>query len=193
MKLIFFLVLMSLLSLVVVYAGGGNGGGAAGGGPGGGGEGEQVILDNGYSQIAVSEFLLQWKVEGEMLRATIAAPTTGWIAVGFDPTSMMKDANIIIGYVTDGKTSIRDDFGSALTSHLPDEKSGGSVDITDPTGKEEDGATELSFTIPLNSGDSRDRVLVSGKEYRVILARGPDGSDDFDAYHAERVGVNIRL
>ena len=179
-KLVFVLVVVFLMSLVVVYAGGGN-------------EGEQVLLDNGYSQIAISEFLLKWKVEGDALRVTLAAPTTGWIAVGFDPTKMMKDANVIIGYVSDGKVQIRDDYGSANTMHEPDEKSGGSSDIAESTGREDDGTTELSFTIPLNSGDSRDRVLAAGKEYRVILSRGEEGADDFDSYHAVRAGVNIKL
>ena len=174
------LVLISLFSPFLVHTGGQ-------------GEGEQVILDNGYSQITSSGFVLQWKVEGDILRVVVSAPTTGWIAVGFDPTRMMKDANIIIGYVKNGQVQIRGDYGIAVTAHQPDEGLGGSTDIVEASGKEEGGNTQLSFAIPLDSGDSRDRVLVPGQEYRVILSHGPDGADEFNRYHENRTEVTVKL
>ena len=174
------LVLLFLLSSFLIHANGE-------------GEGEQMLLENGFSQVTVSDFQLQWKVEGDMLRVAAKAKTTGWIAVGFDPTQMMKDANIIVGYVENGEARIRDDYGNTTTSHQADLDAGGSSDVAELSGSEENGSTALSFVIPLVSGDDKDRALDPGKKYRVILAWGPDNSDDFDAYHAGRTGVDITL
>jgi hypothetical protein len=129
------------------------------------------------------------------LLVRVRAPTDGWVAVGFDPTNRMENANIIIGYVSNDTAYIRDDFGTGFTSHAADTSAalGGNSNVTDISGTETGGVTEITFTIPLNSGDSRDRVLVVGQVYSVILAYGTD--DSFDAPHTvtTRVGTNIEI
>ncbi len=116
------------------------------------------------------EFSLEWMVDGDDLNVIVSSTTEGWIAVGFDPTNKMKDANIIIGYVDDGEVTIEDHFGNRQISHRSDEALGGTDDIMNIDGSEIEGVTELSFTIPLDSGDPNDRVLVEGQTYKVIFA-----------------------
>ena len=43
-----------------------------------------------------------WKDDGDTLHGKMSAKTKGWVAVGFNPSSKMKDANYILGYVKDG-------------------------------------------------------------------------------------------
>lgn len=138
---------------------------------------------------------LSWKVEGEWLNVSVSAPTTGWVAVGFDPTGKMKDANIIIGYMKDGDLYIQDDYGSAPTRHQADGNIGGSLDISEPDGSESNGKTEISFRIELDTGDKKDRPLKPGNSYKVILAHGKDGADNFKSYHGrtKRATVKIKL
>jgi hypothetical protein len=151
-----------------------------------------LALPEGFSSASGGGITFQWKVEGENLHVRIAAATTGWVAMGFDPSSRMKDSNIIIGYVENGRVFLRDDFGTGQTSHGADEDLGGSDDITAADGAEEDGQTWLSFTIPLDSGDRYDRALEPGKSYTVNLAAGRN--DDFRTYHGtKRAAVSIRL
>ena len=57
----------------------------------------------------------------------------------------------------------------------------------------QNGVTELRFTIPLDSGDRYDRVLAAGKTYKVNLAYGRQGQDNFNAYHGARTQVEITL
>jgi len=159
---------------------------------GGGGEAAQLPLPEGFSSESGRGITLQWKVEGENLNVRVAAATTGWIAVGFDPSRGMKDANIIIGYVEDGRAFVRDDFGTGRTAHSPDEELGGSSNVRNAEGAEENGQTWLSFTIPLDSGDQYDRPLEPGNRYEVILAAG--NRDDFATYHGNsRTSVTIEL
>lgn len=136
---------------------------------------------------------LYWQPDSETLSVRVAATTTGWVAVGFDPTAGMQGANIIVGFVKDGALHIRDDYGSAQYAHAPDTSAGGATNVLPDSGIELAGRTEIRFRIPLNSLDARDRPLTPGTAYNVILACGEDGADEFDAYHKQRTLVNIRL
>lgn len=137
-----------------------------------------------WQELEVSGFLLRWETQtGDNLAVELTGPTTGWVAVGFDPSMMMLDANIIIGYVSGGNTFIRDDFGWQTTSHRADTLLGGTDDVLIDGGSESGGDTQIRFTIPLDSGDQYDKPLVPGNSYPIILARGPNGADDFSTQH----------
>lgn len=147
---------------------------------------------NGGS-ITIDRITFTWQPEGKNLNATVKAPTKGWVAVGFDPAVAMMEANLIIGYVEDGRAFIRDDYGSALTNHKADVSGGGQDNVTNKRGKEEGGVTEIGFTIPLDSGDERDRKLVVGRTYKVLFAYGPDGADDFKTRHRVRTWTLLKI
>jgi len=144
-----------------------------------------TVAAQDWQELTVDGFTLRWAtLEGGNLGIELTGPTTGWVAVGFDPEQMMQGANLIIGYVESGTPSLRDDWGVALTSHASDVSLGGSDDVTVDGGSESGGETTIEFTIPLDSGDDYDNPMEPGSTYPVILARGPDGADDFTTYHA---------
>lgn len=144
-----------------------------------------------YKEITVASVTFKWVVIEKNLDIVLSAPTEGWISVGFEPTSMMKDANIIIGYVEGKEVIIDDQFGYSATSHRPDIEIGGTNDVTILGGFEESGNTTLKFSIPLESKDSFDRKLEEGKKYKVIVAYGK--KDDLYSYHKRRGAVTIKL
>lgn len=157
-----------------------------GGGNGGGG-----------GSVTAEGIALAWQVAGDSLEVTVTAPTTGWVAVGFDPTPGMgmKDANLVIGYVQGGAVHIRDNYGTSPASHAADTSAAGGRDnVTDKQGQESEGSTRIRFKMPLDSGDAKDRALVPGNTYTVLLAHGPNESDGFETYHGTtRVAVQIKL
>lgn len=160
------------------------------------GEGEaapEVPQLEGFSSATAAGVNVQWMVEGDTITVQASAGTTGWVAVGFDPSQQMADANIIIGYVEDGELFISDDFGVSRISHAHDTENGGSDDIVDAEGDERDGVTTIRFTIPLDSGDAMDKPLEVGSTYKVIVAYGPDDADDFGTYHATRGSFEMEL
>lgn len=147
-----------------------------------------------YQTVTVENITLQWRTDTlGNLDVIVSAPTTGWVSVGFDPTIGMEDANIIIGYVSGDTVYARDDYGTGVNTHEPDIDGGGEDNILELGGTETAGTTEISFLIPLDSGDTRDRVLVVGNTYDVILAYGEDNADDFDSYHQTRTSTQIDL
>ncbi|MFA5794633.1 MAG: DOMON domain-containing protein [Candidatus Brocadiia bacterium] len=139
------------------------------------------------NKVTAAGVTMEWSLAGTNLSVKLSAATSGWVAVGFDPGAGMKDANIIIGYVKDGNAIIRDDFGTGFGSHAPD-----TVDnVTNKSGTEANGVTEISFTIPLDSADAQDKKLVSGNSYKVLLASG--NSDDFSAFHTHKAVATIKI
>ncbi|MBM9613638.1 DOMON domain-containing protein [Desulfobulbus rhabdoformis] len=142
--------------------------------------------------LTIDTMSLDWSVNSDTLAVKVAAPTTGWVGVGFNPSDMMKDANIIIGYVKDGKVKISDDFGTGVTSHAPDERRGGSSNVTVVGGSEVGKTTTLEFTIPLKSGDAKDGMIDPAAETKVMLAYGPD-RDSMRMKHVYDKIVTINL
>jgi hypothetical protein len=145
-----------------------------------------------YDEIVVNGITLQWRTDEEYLYVNIMAPTSGWVAVGFDPVNAMQDADIIIGYVNaSGEVFIRDDYGTSPGSHASDTSLGGEDNVMDHYGMDDGSSTMLHFKIPLNSGDQYDKALVPGNTYDVILAYG--SADNFTAFHTMATSTEIEL
>jgi hypothetical protein len=160
------------------------GGGESNNNPGGG-----VCDSTGFSEVTSSNITLKWKVEGANLKVRVSAPTSGWVAFGViaDPQNFMQGSNLIIGYYSGGAVSLRDDYADTQISHQPDTALGGTDNTSEACGSETASATEIGFTIPLDSGDAYDLALTPGATYNVGLAYAADGADTFIPKHAVRV------
>ena len=144
-------------------------------------------------EVNAKKMSFAWTVNGDKLDVKLSADTTGWVAVGFNPADAMKGANYILGFVKDGKVTLSDDFGDSPTGHKPDDKLGGTEDVTLVGGSEENGATTIEFSIPLASRDANDgsNIDVNG-ETVVLLAYGPD-RDSFKIKHKFRTAMKVNL
>lgn len=160
--------------------------------------GEQEALQvtevsDGFKRIDAGDLQFDWKVEDNQLEIVLSADTTGWVAIGFEPSRLMRDANIIIGYVADGEVTVEDHFGNNLTAHRADTDLGGSRDLTLIGGSESDGRTEIHFSIPLDSGDEYDQALTAGSEHNLIYAYGANGEDNTRRKHQARGSFTVTL
>lgn len=138
-------------------------------------------------------FLLKWETQGDKLLVTVKAETKGWIGFGIGATSVMKDANIIICWVDDntGIAMAEDHFGSGRFTHKSDIREGGSQNVSVLTGTQTDTTTEITFTIPLDSGDEYDKPLVRGESYRLLLAS--NNSDNINWKHNNKYAQEITI
>jgi len=148
-----------------------------------------------YETVTIAGVTLNYRVTPDLnnLDCQMLGSTTGWVGVGFVPGQGMQSANFIIGYDTNGTTHIRDDWGVSPSSHASDTSLGGSSNIISSSSSEAMGTTQINFIIPLNSGDSFDRVLAIGQTYNIILGRGQAGTDNFTGTHAEVGSAQITL
>lgn len=138
-------------------------------------------LENSIEGIEKDGMSINWEVGESEVIFTISAKTTGWISIGLEPTKMMKDADIVIGFVKDEKVYIEDHFGYKSTRHKADVELGGSDNVKLLSGSEIDGVTTLSFSMPLDSKDRYDKVLKKGMEYTLIFAYG--NKDNYRSKH----------
>ncbi len=154
-----------------------------------------LLAETPYQTVSGAGVTFHYRVSDDSmyLDGIMVANTTGWVAVGFNPTNQMANADIIIGYHENDMTMIRDDWGTSATSHASDESLGGTSNVMNYSSFEEEGNTEIHFMIPLNSGDDKDHIMEIGMTYPIILARGQNGADNFGAYHAAAGFSSINL
>jgi hypothetical protein len=103
----------------------------------------------------------------------------------------MKDANVIIGTIADGKSIISDEYGVDVYVHKADTAIGGTYNIISGSVVQENDMTTMNFTIPLDSKDSKDQKLEKGKTVKVIFSAG--GSNDTKKKHVDDAKTTITL
>jgi len=95
----------------------------------------------------------------------------GWVAIGFAPTSVMNDADIILGGSEEGEAYIYDMNSTGLYGPHPSDTSlGGAFDLLAFESIESEGRTTIEFSRHLNTGDDYDAVLISGETIPIIWA-----------------------
>lgn len=151
--------------------------------------------EEGWKEYSAGDYLFEWQFEDSLstIRIRLTAPTTGWVAVGFDPTALMNEANLLIGYFDGENLQLRDDYGTGQVSHASDLSLGGTDDAEPISGSESSGETTIEFRIPIDSGDQYDKVLDEGGTYSIIFAYGQDGADDFSSTHAWAESASFEL
>ncbi len=160
----------------------------------GGGEPVEITTtSDGFKQVKAIDMVFQWKIQGGNIEIKVTSPEKGWIGVGFDPDSLMKGANFIVGYVDGGVGYIEDHYGHKSIEHESDVTLGGSDDVTLIDSSENASGTMLHFSMPLDSGDEYDKPIVAGQSYKVLLAY--HASDDFVTEHSKstRDGIEFEL
>lgn len=149
-----------------------------------------MAADGGFA-LEVGGIKVHWTLAGENLNVKLAAPTTGWIGIGFNPSDEMKDANFIIGYVKDGEVTVTDHHGSAKRQHKEDTALGGTDNVSEATGSEANGVTEIGFSLPLQTGDSLDGSIQPTSDAIVLLAYGK--TDRLVQQHVLRARLKLNL
>jgi hypothetical protein len=151
------------------------------------------IITNGEYKYSSDLFndttlILYWKVENDTLISAMVARTEGWISIGFKPSSGMKDADQIFGYIeNNGTVNVFDCYSTGKYGPHPiDESLGGTYDILAYGGSEKNGTTIIEFQRNLTTQDEFDNNLESKGEFKIIWAIGTE--DEFHSTHF-RVGA----
>jgi hypothetical protein len=155
-----------------------------------------VIADGEYEHqvpLAGEDFVVYWSLDQDSVHFAIRARTPGWLALGFDPTLAMDQADMIFGWVEgDGTVGARDCFSTGMFGpHPEDEQLGGTRDLPAFAGSEGGGFTSFEFDRPMDTGDAYDKPLNRAGDLRVIWAVG--ASDDYLSPHSRRGGGTLRL
>ena len=124
-------------------------------------------------------FEIYWKNDAEYLYMAMKANTTGWIALGFEPTDWMKDAEIVMGYVSNGSVTVEDQYSTGnYGPHIPITQLGGTNSILEYGGKQENGYTIIEFKRRMNAGDKYNKIFTSGQVVPIIWGFADSNSPD---------------
>ena len=141
----------------------------------------EYLSEASYANGALELF---WNSDQQYIYIGIKARTSGWVAMAVQPGSKMKDADMVFGYVEDGKVTVLDLYSTGnFGPHPPDTELGGTDDIIEYGGAEADGYTTIEVKRALVTGDPYDLELPSGKN-QIIWAFG--SRDDFSLKHDNR-------
>lgn len=111
----------------------------------------------------------------------LTSPGQGWVAIGFSPADFHLGANFLFFAVVDGETVVSDQYGVERFAHESDLTLGGTVDIVEYAGFEDEG-TIVEFKFRLNSEDQYDSVLEAGESYPIMVSYN-ESNDDFQVKH----------
>jgi len=139
------------------------------------------------TSFAGGDFQVYWEIEGDTLSMALVVKSAGWVAIGFSPTVKMKDADMVIGWVTrEGAVTILDAYSTAETgnNHPTDTDLGGSDDLLTKTGSRPLAWTTLEFSRKLSTGDLYDAVIPAEGNIPVIWAYG--ANDNWGNVHLVR-------
>jgi len=151
-----------------------------------------ITVDEYRHSAEIAGVEVHWANDATYLRIGLVAPGTGYVSIGFGSSPRMEGANMILGYVSDGKSFFRDDYGIEARSHMADVDRGGTDNIIASSGAEWTDQTILEFIIPLDSGDAMDLAMKPGDRYAMMVAYH-DLQDGYTVRHSRRGAGEIDL
>jgi len=136
------------------------------------------------------QFDLSWSIDNEIIFFGIIAETNGWLAIGFEPSTLMNNADMIFSWVeSNGSTITLDCYSTGKYGpHPPDIDLGGTNDILESNGSETI-KTTIEFSRKLKTGDIFDKEILLNQSMNVIWAFGD--TDDFLDKHSSIGSVVI--
>ncbi len=146
----------------------------------------EVTLDKG-------NFKLLWQIEGETIFMAIEAKASGWVSVGFEPSNVMANSDMIFGIVGEGKDVQAVDAWSTgmFGPHPPDADQGGKNNILSFAGIRKNGIVVFEFSRLLSTGDKFDKIIPKTGPFKVIWAYS--SSLKFNAGHKGAGSVTLAM
>jgi len=135
----------------------------------------KCALLNGSDNVSLTgtDYNLSWVVDDVALTITFTmdVASSGWIGMGFSTGGTMLNSDMYIGSM-DGNDAVLGDLYNTKQSEAPklDTALGGKSNISNLTGSFANGRTKITFTRPLNTGDSYDTQITQGQSLQMIFA-----------------------
>lgn len=147
--------------------------------------------DAATKTVTSGKFNFSYTIDGTNLVAKISCPSQGWVAVGFNPKIVMKNAFCVMGVLDNGKPVVSEEFGTGMFEHKPVLSLGGKSALVSSDVSAGNGIVALSFIMPLSTKDGMHADLAVGKKVKLMFASG--GSGDLKKKHKKKAMISIIL
>ena len=150
-----------------------------------------IVIPIQKHQVEMGGMKMDYKIEDNEMTITLAAPTEGWLAVGFNDKNDIVHSDLLMFAIKDEQIIAEDRYVKGFRDYPIDEEQGGTTNIEVIKGKETKKGTTVTFKIPLQSGDEKDFQHQANKDVWLILAYST--SDDFQHHSVMRKHRKVRL
>jgi len=146
----------------------------------------EISLDKG-------NFRILWRIVEDRLYMAIDAKAAGWVSVGFEPTSVMANSDMIFGILgKDGALQAVDAWSTGTFGpHPPDASQGGSDSLLASAARRSGDRVVFEFSRLLATGDKFDRTIPAAGKFKVIWAYS--SSLQFTARHSRGGSVILEM
>ena len=141
--------------------------------------------------IEVGGMKVQWEAVGDHWEFSLEAPTSGWLAIGFNHKNDIVGANLIMAAVINDRLIIEDQYVTGLGKHPEVSKLGAQPVAFAVSSKEKNGTTQIVIRIPQKKMDRFHYDLIKGQSIWLICAYSQD--DSFDHHSRMRKHLQITL
>jgi outer membrane protein assembly factor BamB len=146
----------------------------------GGWAADGIISPGEYAKnltLANGRYTVHWKNDAKDLYMALEGRTNGFVAIGFEPTQAMKDADMVMGWVSAGEATVLDLYSTGTYGpHPADESLGGRDDILESGGNESGNRTVIEFWRMMNTSDQYDKSLQPGQTIDIIWSMSSSDS-----------------
>jgi len=149
------------------------------------------MMNCSTSSITVKDMQVNWTAEKDHWAFELKAPTTGWVALGFNHKNDIVHTNLIMGAVEEGQLKMEDFYVVGFGNPQPVNQLGGTLAVTEMSGDEQNGETTIRFQVPKIAKDEYHYNLERGKEIWFICAYSR--ADDFGHHSMMRQHVKVKL
>ncbi|MFT5819377.1 MAG: hypothetical protein ACI8ZM_000600 [Crocinitomix sp.] len=146
---------------------------------------------NWDKEINKNEMSVSWKYKEDRVHFEMAAPTTGWVTIGFNTTAGMSKAYLLMGRVVKGNAEVVEHCTSSPGNYKTITALGAQSSVKNISGTEADKQTTLQFSLPVQAKNKFARHLTKGTEYVMTLAYSRE--DDFQHHSTMRTSINVKL
>jgi outer membrane protein assembly factor BamB len=130
------------------------------------------------------DFEVYWTNDEQYIYLALKAKTSGFVSMALQPGEKMKNADMLFGFVKNGKAEMYDLFSTGTFGpHPTDIELGGTNDILEFAGTEADGYTILELKRALKTPDQYDLEIQKGTN-KIIWSYGD--SDSLNVKHHVR-------
>lgn len=134
---------------------------------------------------------VNWSYSKDRIHFEMAAPTKGWVTIGFNTLSSISKAYLLMGNIVDGKAQIVEHYVISPGNYKPIDQLGPPAMVSDVTGTQTAYLTTLKFSLPVAAIDHYRKDLAKGSPYHLIMAFSME--DDFQHHSIMRTAINIIL
>ena len=153
-----------------------------------------IIEDSEYSKTFTfqdGKFELFWEIIEDRIHFGMMAQTLGYISLNIDPTFLLKNGDLYYGFVNESASYMVDQYSTGVVGPPEnDVELGGTYDILEFEGKEDNGYTIFEFTRLLDTGDDYDNVIPRGE---IDISWSYHSSDDISRIPSEKGSALINF